>query len=78
MKEHERIFFALCYKLRYRLKPRDIIEALAETIPHKRCWYYLEKWCEKGFYDYGVTLDLGWFYLDKLPLEYRVLLIRED
>lgn len=70
MKEHEQVFFALCYKLRHVLKPRDIVIALADTIPHKRCWYYLEKWLDKGFYDYGVTLDLGWFYLDKIPPEY--------
>ncbi len=71
MKEHERIFFALCYNLRHEFKPRDIIRFLSETIPHKRCWYYLDKWSEKGFYDWGITLDLGWFYLDKLPQAYK-------
>lgn len=33
--------------------------------------YYVEKWSLKGFYEYGVTLDLGWFYVDKLAGEYK-------
>ena len=33
--------------------------------------YYVRKWCDKGFYDYGVTLDLGWFEFDKLTGEYK-------
>lgn len=70
MKEHERIFFALCYNLRNGLKPRDVVHILAETIPHKRCWYYLQKWSGLGFYDYGITLDLGWFYPGRLPDKY--------
>ena len=74
MKEQERIFFALCYNFRYTLKPRDIVIALADTIPHKRCWYYLEKWLEKDFYNYGVTLDLGWFELDKIPQAYKEII----
>lgn len=37
---------------------RDIINEI--EIPFKRCIYLLEKWCIKGWYDYGVTIDLGW------------------
>jgi len=70
MKEHERIFFALCYSLRDIMKPRDVVNALAETIPHKRCWYYLDKWGRLGFYSSGVAADLGWFYPEKLPQRY--------
>ena len=77
MKEHERIFFSLCYNFRNNLKPRDIVIALADIIPHKRCWYYLDKWLEKGFYDYGVTLDLGWFEVDKLPQAYKDIIMGE-
>ena len=71
MKIYERIFFSLCYNLRESFKPRDIVDILYDIIPHKRCWYYLEKWTSLGFYDYGVTLDLGWFYPEKLPVRYR-------
>ena len=70
MKDHERIFFALCYNLRDHIKPRYVVNLLADTIPHKRCWYYLEKWHRLGFYSSGVTADLGWFYPEKLPQRY--------
>lgn len=26
----------------------------------KRCAYLLEKWSSKGWYEYGVSVDLGW------------------
>lgn len=71
MKDQERIFFALCYNLRNTHKPRAVVNMLCETIPHKRCWYYLEKWHRLGFYSSGVTDDLGWFYPEKLPERYR-------
>ena len=31
------------------------------NIPYKQLMYYLEKWTNIGLYDYGVSLDLGWF-----------------
>ncbi len=37
---------------------RDYLDTI--EIPIKRCWYLLEKWVDKGWYDFGVTLDLGW------------------
>lgn len=37
---------------------RDVIRM--QHMHYKRCWYLLEKWARKGWYDYGVTLDLGW------------------
>ena len=86
MKEHEKIFFALCYNLCPRLPdlnvkegilPRQIINALAGTIPCKRCWYYLDKWARRGFYSYGVTLDMGWFWEDKIPPEYLKIINEE-
>lgn len=39
-------------------RPRDIIESL--PINNKRAHYLLEKWSDKGLYDYGVAIDLGW------------------
>lgn len=77
MKFEEKIFFVLCITARAAdILPRTIIKILNEVIPHKRCWYYLEKWNRQGFYDYGVTLDLGWFYIDKLPTRYKELLLK--
>jgi hypothetical protein len=78
MKDQERIFFSLCYGLRDAYRPREIVNLLADTIPHKRCWYYLEKWAARGFYSYGVTLDLGWFYPEKLPDRYRQIVAAQE
>lgn len=75
MKLEEKIFFALCYNLRQKgIMPRAVVNMLNETIPHKRCWYYLKKWCDRGFYSYGVTLDLGWFEDNKMPQRYKDIL----
>lgn len=38
--------------------PRDIV--VGGGIAPKRAFYLLEKWSRKGWYSYGVTLDLGW------------------
>ena len=78
MKDQERIFFSLCYGLRDVYRPREVVNLLADTIPHKRCWYYLEKWTNQGFYDYGVTLDLGWFHPEKLPDRYRQIVAGQE
>jgi hypothetical protein len=32
----------------------------------KQGWRTLEKWCDKGWYDFGVSLDLGWM-TEKAP-----------
>ena len=39
----------------------------------KQLDYYLKKWCDIGFYDYGVDLELGWFEFEKLKGEYEVI-----
>jgi hypothetical protein len=40
---------------------RDVRQVIASSgINHKRCWYILEKWGKRGWYNWGVTLDLGW------------------
>lgn len=31
-----------------------------DQIPSKRKWSILKKWDMKGWYEYGVALDLGW------------------
>lgn len=76
MKDHERIFFVLCFRLgAVGMKPRDVVHLLNDTIPRRRCWYYLRKWCNLGIYDFGVTEDLGWFIpAAKMPDRYREIL----
>lgn len=39
--------------------PRDLIQT-GKYGHYKRCWYMLDKWTRLGWYDYGVTADLGW------------------
>ena len=43
-----------------QVTPRTLINEPEFTIHHKRAWYLLEKWSDRGLYDYGVTSDLGW------------------
>ena len=80
MKDDEKLFFVLC--VRYskhsvaRVRIREIIEILhaCNFIHYKRCIYLLEKWSRMGFYEWGVTMDLGWFDFDNLPERYAALL----
>ena len=43
-----------------RVTPRDVINEPGFYMHEKRVLYILEKWDNKGWYRYGVTLDLGW------------------
>lgn len=83
MKPLEEIFFKACIHESKRsgfetsereFSVRNIVNIFSRLgFPHKQLWYYLEKWSGLGLYDYGVTLDLGWFNPDKLPPQYDVL-----
>lgn len=42
---------------------RQIIEEL--PINKKRANYILEKWTSNGWYDWGVSIDMGWIEKDK-------------
>ena len=78
MKLDEINFFKTCYKYRNKgVSIREIINILKFFINYKRCWYLLKKWSGLGFYNYGVTLDLGWFELENMPLRYLNLLKEE-
>lgn len=78
MKLDEINFFKTCYEYRKNgVSIREIINILKFFINYKRCWYLLKKWSELGFYNYGVTLDLGWFELENMPLRY-VNLLKEE
>lgn len=78
MKKDEICFFIACWFFRNKgISVRKVISMMGEIIHYKRCWYLLEKWDRLGFYNYGVTLDLGWFYPDKLPKRYADLIQQE-
>jgi hypothetical protein len=58
-KSEEMMFFELIKMGKtIDLTARDIIERI--PINNKRAYYLLEKWCSKGRYEYGTSLDLGW------------------
>lgn len=80
MKPLEEIFFRACVNEQKRkLKVNDrefsirVIGNIFERLgfSYKQLMYYVQKWSDKGFYDYGVSLDLGWFEFDKLDGEYK-------
>ena len=80
MKPLEEIFFRACVneqKRKLRSSDRELsirtIGNIFERLgfSYKQLMYYVRKWCDKGFYDYGVTLDLGWFEFGKLTGEYK-------
>lgn len=82
MKPLENTFFKACVhetlraeSLRDReLSIRNIVNIFSRLgFPHKQLWGYLDKWDMLGFYEYGVTLDLGWFDFDKLTPRYSEL-----
>lgn len=81
MKDDEKAFFKTCIKFisiqgvpnhDYKTAtPRTIIRTISEFMNYKRCWYLLEKWANKGFYNYGVNLELGWFEAEYFTGEYQ-------
>lgn len=58
MKLDERDFLIKLY-IRGK-KPREVINEEDFRLHHKRAWHLLSKWTDKGWYEYGVSLDLGW------------------
>lgn len=86
MKPLERIFFKACIHnclylshngAEWNMEPPfaiiDIIRIFVLLGFSRKLDYYLKKWCGRGFYDYGVNLELGWFEFDKLKGEYEVI-----
>lgn len=57
MKKDEKTLFNLI--LGNGLTPNEA--AIKMQMNHKRLEYILGKWVNIGFYDYGVSLDHGWF-----------------
>lgn len=63
IKDDEKIFLIDVYKkckLGSHYFVRDLINEPNFYIYYKRAWYLLEEWSGKRWYEWGVTLDLGW------------------
>ena len=78
MKDHERIFFALCFAMAGITKPVGVVMLLSGTIPRKRCMYYLKKWHRLGFYSPGQTWETGRLYLKRIPQRYWDILKKTE
>lgn len=88
MKDDEIKFFKACYKhlthignsqiVKGKYTARELIEILEDFIPSKRMWYYIHKWDSLGFYNYGVSPNVGWLEDDKIPLRYLELVQKEN
>lgn len=80
MKNDEIDFFLTCFvsRMLFNADIRSVIDdiVLEGKIPYKRCLYLIEKWSRKGFYEWGVSIDLGWFSddIDDYPEPYANLL----
>lgn len=59
MKEREQKLVQNLMKLTYA-KPYKAGMAI-ELVTDKQIHYYLEKWAENGWWDYGVSVRSGWF-----------------
>ena len=77
MKIDEIVFFRLCAYVDNATDPecsiQEIMNMLDGVIPYKRMVYYLKKWAALGFYNYGVSLDMGWFETYGMPDRYKLL-----
>lgn len=74
MKPLERIFFIACIKNIETMKAREVIKTFCTLgFSEKQLLRYIEKWLKNGFYDYGVTIDLGWFEPENFIGEYKVI-----
>lgn len=88
MKPEEKKFFKLCYLNITRIASNglqkgnssvnDVMICFSKKIPPKRMLYYLNKWTDLGFYDYGTNICFGWFIEDKFPKRYLDLLEKEN
>lgn len=57
MKQDERDFLLAVYQ-KPNEKPRTIGEALG--LDQNRIAYLCGKWADKGWYEFGVAVDMGW------------------
>jgi hypothetical protein len=65
-KQSEKDFFNLLRgggSAAFQQPGRKAIETARATVgvPEKMAYYWLEKWCGKDWWDYGISIGGGWF-----------------
>lgn len=74
MKPLERVFFMACIMKSKEMSVRKIIKTFCTLgFSENQLLYYVNKWNNRGFYNYGVTIDLGWFEPENFIGEYKVI-----
>ena len=71
MKEDEKQHFINLWNL--RVDRNNFLEYTFKNSNSKRFMYILDKWCNKGFWEYGVSLRGGWFIEKNIPIQYLEL-----
>lgn len=63
MKQEEKELMVYLYtNLVIRRGSKSVRQLLEDqSLPEKKALKILEKWSDKDLYEYGTTLDLGWF-----------------
>lgn len=54
--------------------PRETIQRMVAAgliATPKQAWRTLEKWADKGWYEFGIALDVGWKTIDSRPTSAR-------
>ena len=74
MKPLERVFFMACIMKSTEMSVRKIINTFCTLgFSENQLLYYVNKWNNRGFYNYGVLIDFGWFEPENLTGEYAVM-----
>lgn len=68
MKDKEKILYILAIIFRPYIA-YDIMVSLG--YPAEQLLYYMGKWSDKGFYEWGTSVTGGWFIFSKLNGEYK-------
>lgn len=61
---------------KFRKPMRNIANDFMEkkNCSYKQLVYYMDKWSRYGFYDYGISLDLGHIEYNKIPDRYKSII----
>lgn len=77
MKKHEKIAFMLVVELTLKGERhpfKKLCSIYDVIIPRNRLIYYVNKWTDKGFWEFGGSVESGWLLeYTKMPKRYQKL-----